>query len=182
QLEWEANVVEYVNCISKLITVNGNSKKSTGPAPLPKGIPIIGPRFVPPGFLDIQKRGGLNLQPSCLYIRPLNIIHPFYYPSITTCPQCASKNIQWKGWTGAGSREVHGLRVEEKALGYQLRCIPCGEKYGKDGTDFGAKNAEGEKLGSSFSTTNAIFWDHWEHWKIPRQFLSRAGLIPLIHG
>ncbi|KAJ7615765.1 hypothetical protein DFH06DRAFT_1365836 [Mycena polygramma] len=179
QLEWEANVVEYVNCVYRLTTVNGNSKKSGGAPPLPKGMPILGPKFIPPGFIDSQKRGQVNIKPSSLYIRPFNIIHPFYYPDIAFCPQCSSKDITWQGWTGAGSREVHGLHIEEKALGYQLRCSPCKDKYGKDGTDVGATNANGDKLGSTFATTNSIFWDQWEHWKIPRgipYFLYRSAL------
>ncbi|KAJ7668743.1 hypothetical protein DFH06DRAFT_1378734 [Mycena polygramma] len=179
QLEWEANVVEYVNCVHRLTTVNGNSKKTGGAPALPKGIPILGPKFIPPGFIDSQKRGQINIKPSSLYIRPFNIVHPFYYPDIAICPQCSSKDVTWLGWTGAGSRDVHGLRMEEKALGYQLCCSPCKAKYGKNGTDVGAKNAAGEKLGLTFATTNAMFWDQWEHWKIPRgipYFLYRSAL------
>ncbi|KAJ7138761.1 hypothetical protein C8R43DRAFT_893207, partial [Mycena crocata] len=66
-------------------------------------------------------------------------------------------------------RKVHGIRIEERALGYQLRCNDCEKKYGKGGTDIGASNADGEKLGCSFATTNSVFWDRWEHWKIPRE-------------
>ncbi|KAJ7157998.1 hypothetical protein C8R43DRAFT_1180381 [Mycena crocata] len=179
QLEWEAHIMEYVLFINKQTTVNGNNKTSTGPPPLAKGIPILGPRFIPPGFLDVSKRGGTNITPLNLYLCPLNIIHPFYYPSIACCPQCASKDIAWKGWTGEGARKVHGIRIEERALGYQLRCNDCEKKYGKGGTDIGASNADGEKLGCSFATTNSVFWDRWEHWKIPRgvpYFMYRSAV------
>ncbi|KAJ7166768.1 hypothetical protein C8R46DRAFT_1351047 [Mycena filopes] len=175
QLEWEANVVAYVNAVHKLTTVNGNNKSATGPPALPKGIPLLGPKFLPPGFVDVQKRNGTNIND----IRPLNIVHPFYYPNLEICPQCSSADVKWKGWTGAGSRDVHGIRMEEKALGYQLRCDPCSKKYGQGGTDFGARNPNGEKLESSFATTNAIFWERWEHWKIPRgipYFMYRSAL------
>ncbi|KAJ7026258.1 hypothetical protein C8F04DRAFT_1268296 [Mycena alexandri] len=178
QLEWEANIVQYVDFLHKKTTVHANKKHSTGPPPLPLGIPILGPRFIPPGLHTAKKRDPLTVNPSVLYIRPLNIVHPFYY-DISACPQCDSTDIKWDSWTGAGSRDVHGLRCEEKALGFQLRCNPCKAKYGAGGTHFGARNLEGEKLGFSFATTNSIFWDRVEHWKVPRGvpiFLYRSAL------
>ncbi|KAK7062280.1 hypothetical protein R3P38DRAFT_3167271 [Favolaschia claudopus] len=178
QLTWESQVVEYVNFVYKSTTEHGNKKNGFGPPPLPKGIPILGPRFLPPTLFDITKRGLTTLEPGSLYIRPINIIHPFYY-DIAQCPQCDSTDIKWDSWTGAGSREIHGLYFEEKALGFQLRCAPCKAKYGKHGTDVGARNAEGEKYCSSFATTNAVFWARWEHWKIPPgipYFSYRSGV------
>ncbi|KAK7055962.1 hypothetical protein R3P38DRAFT_3170627 [Favolaschia claudopus] len=178
QLTWESHVVEYVNFAYKATTEHGNKKDSFGPPPLRKEIPILGPRFLPPTLFDITKRGSTTLEPASLYIRPINIVHPFYY-DISQCPQCDSTDIKWDSWTGAGSREIHGLYFEEKALGFQLRCAPCKAKYGKHGTDVGARNAEGEKLGSSFATTNAVFWERWEHWKIPPgipYFSYRSGV------
>ncbi|KAJ7177526.1 hypothetical protein C8R43DRAFT_942795 [Mycena crocata] len=48
----EARVVEYVSFIHKATSVNGNNKSTTGPKPLAKGIPILGPEvhstWVPP--------------------------------------------------------------------------------------------------------------------------------------
>ncbi|KAJ7027842.1 hypothetical protein C8F04DRAFT_1266630 [Mycena alexandri] len=178
QLQWEANIVQYVDFLHKKTTVHANKKHSTGPPPLPLGIPILGPRFIPPGLHTAKKHDPLTVDPSMLYIRPLNIVHPFYY-DISTCPQCDSTDVKWDSWTGAGSRDVHGLRCEEKALGFQLRCNPCKVKYGAGGTDVGARNLEGEKLGFSFATTNSIFWDRVEHWKVPRGipiFLYRSAL------
>ncbi|KAK6992885.1 hypothetical protein R3P38DRAFT_3224861 [Favolaschia claudopus] len=155
QFTWESQVVEYVNFVYKSTTEHSNKKNGFGPPPLPKGIPILGPR-VPPK-LSIPE----------LYIRPLNIIHPFYY-DIARCPQCNSTDVKWDSWTGAGSREIHGLCFKEKAFGFQLRCALCKAKFGKDGTRVGAKNADGEKFVFSFATTNTVFWAGWEHWKIPR--------------
>ncbi|KAJ6491108.1 hypothetical protein C8R45DRAFT_901353 [Mycena sanguinolenta] len=83
------------------------------------------------------------------------------------CPQCNSQDIQWDSWTGAGSRDVHGVRAEKKAIGYQLRCKPCQKKYGKGGSEVGAQGEDGEKLCYSFATTNTKFWAGWEHWNIP---------------
>ncbi|KAJ6460701.1 hypothetical protein C8R47DRAFT_1226202 [Mycena vitilis] len=178
QLDWEANVVEYVTYVHTESRNHGNSKALT-PKLLPKGIPIFGPRFVPPTFLEAKKRNPTSIQPAVQYMRPLNVVHPFYYDGIGKCPQCGSTEIAWDGWTGAGSREVHGLRLEEKAIGFQLRCEPCKDKYGAGGSDVGAKNEEGEKLIYSFATTNTKFWDAWQHWEIPRgipYFFYRCAL------
>ncbi|KAJ7081764.1 hypothetical protein B0H15DRAFT_912552, partial [Mycena belliarum] len=102
------------------------------------------------------------------YLRPINIVHPLYYPNLLSCPRCGSGDARWDGWNGTGSREVHGLRREETALGYQLRhetCVP----------DEGG----GLTKSRSFVTTNQIFWEKWEHWKIPRGipfFFSRCAI------
>ncbi|KAJ7601836.1 hypothetical protein DFH06DRAFT_1351920 [Mycena polygramma] len=149
QLEWESNVVEYVNYLYAATRHHGNSN-AAGPKLLRKGIPIFGPRFVPPTFLETQKRNPTKVQPSVHYLRPLNIVHPFYYNNIDHCPQCGSKDIKWDSWTGAGSRE------------------PCKGKYGIGGTDTRARNQAGEKFGFSFATTNTKFWTNWQHWAIPR--------------
>ncbi|KAJ7606467.1 hypothetical protein DFH06DRAFT_1348008 [Mycena polygramma] len=178
QLDWEANVVEYVTYVHTESRHHGNSK-ALSPKLLPKGIPIFGPKFMPPTFLEAKKRSPTTIQPAVQYICPLNVVHPFYYDGIGKCPQCDSTEITWDGWTGAGSREVHGLRLEEKAIGFQLRCKPCEKKYGKGGSDVGAKNAKGERLGYSFATTNTKFWDAWKHWEIPRgipYFFYRCAL------
>ncbi|KAJ7124769.1 hypothetical protein C8R43DRAFT_1135450 [Mycena crocata] len=178
QLKWEASVVEYVDFVYRQTTLNGNNKSSTGPPPLRKCIPILGPRFIPPGFLEARKRNPAQIEPFNLYIRPLNIVHPFYY-DIRKCPQCDSVDTKWDSWTGEGSREVHGLRSEEKAFGFQLRCDGCKAKYGKGGTDVGATTAEGKKLGYSFATTSQSFWACREHWEIPRgipYFMYRSAL------
>ncbi|KAJ6502910.1 hypothetical protein C8R47DRAFT_1251855 [Mycena vitilis] len=180
QLEWESNVVEYVDYLYAATRHHGNSN-ATGPKLLRKGIPIYGPRFVPPTFLEAQKRTPTKIQPSVQYLRPLNVVHPFYYNNIGHCPQCGSEDIKWDSWTGAGSREVHGVRMEEKAIGFQLRCKPCKGKYGLGGTDTGARNKEGEKMGYSFATTNTKFWTNWQHWAIPRSLFASELNVQLIY-
>ncbi|KAJ7077700.1 hypothetical protein B0H15DRAFT_954994 [Mycena belliarum] len=178
QLEWESNILEYVGYVYKESRHHENSNQS-GPKNLRKGILILGPRFVPPGLLDARKRDSTTVPASALYIRPLNVVHPFYYDNLAQCPQCNSQDVGWDGWTGAGSRDVHGIRFEEKAIGYQLRCNSCKDKYGKNGSDFGTRNEQGEKLGYSFATTNTKFWSRREHWEIPRgvpYFFYRCSL------
>ncbi|KAK7027758.1 hypothetical protein R3P38DRAFT_3190841 [Favolaschia claudopus] len=178
QLTFEANVVEYVALMYTESRHHGNSK-STGPKILPKGFPILGPRFVPPSLLEARKRTPANIQPQSLYIRPLNVVHPFYYDDFC-CPQCDSTDIKWDSWTGGGARGVvHGVRCEERAIGYQLRCNECKKKYGQGGSEAGAKGPDNEKLGYSFATTNPKFWAKRQHWEIPRGvpiFFHRCAL------
>ncbi|KAH9007323.1 hypothetical protein EDB86DRAFT_2793432 [Lactarius hatsudake] len=132
QLHWNAHIVEYVNFLNELTTVHGNSSKGTVANPLPKRILILGPRFVPPSYLHVGKRQTCPvIEPTVAYIKPLSIIHPFYYPSLSQCPQCESTNIKWDSWTPTGHREVHGMRQEECALGMQLRCRDCERQYGQ---------------------------------------------------
>ncbi|KAF8959245.1 hypothetical protein BDZ97DRAFT_1667389 [Flammula alnicola] len=55
--------------------------------------------------------------------------------------------------------------MNERAIGYQLRCKDCKEND--------------RPGGYCFVATNHIFWDKWEHWKIPRNipyFLKRAAV------
>jgi hypothetical protein len=164
QLEWEANIVEYVAFVYKHTKHQRNTKKD-GPAPsLPKDIPFLGPRFLPPSYLHSQKRYPTPVsQPQTAYLKPLNIIHPFYYDHLNKCPQCNSLDVHWDGWTTSGHRDLHGLCEEETALGYQLICKQCKDKYS------GAKeDASGNHGGFCFATTNPLFWKNWEHWAIPR--------------
>ncbi|KAK6969492.1 hypothetical protein R3P38DRAFT_3500892 [Favolaschia claudopus] len=178
QLTFEANVVEYVSLMYTESRHHGNSKAS-GPKTLPKGFPVLGPRFMPPSLLEAKKRSPANIQPTPLYMRPLNVVHPFYYNNFS-CPQCDSTDIKWDSWTGGGARGVvHGVRREERAIGYQLRCNECKRKYGQGGSEAGAKGPDNEKLGYSFATTNPKFWARRQHWEIPRGvpiFFHRCAL------
>ncbi|KAJ6533328.1 hypothetical protein DFH09DRAFT_1406865 [Mycena vulgaris] len=102
------------------------------------------------------------------YLRPMTVVHPVYHPGLDNCPHCGSDDVSWDSWNGTGSREVHGLRREETALGYQLRHEKCTADEGSSGT----KNR-------CFVTTNPAFWEKWEHWKIPRgipYFFSRCAV------
>jgi hypothetical protein len=157
QLEWEAHVVEYVNFLWGRTKVHGGAGKEIAAPYLSKDIPLMGPQFVHPSYLQLERRqyaGGPS--PATAYIKPINVVHPFYYPTLTRCPKCKSKDVLWEGWTGTGSREVHGLNREEMAIGYQLRCKSCENRVGS------------ERAGYCYATTNPVFWQEYEHWQIPR--------------
>jgi hypothetical protein len=132
QLTWNAHIVEYVNNIYGRTTVHANSSKGTVADSLPKDILILGPRFVPPSYLHVEKRQKCPaIEPMTGYLKPLVVVHPFYYPGLAKCPQCDSMNVKWDSWTTKGHREVHGIRQEECALGMQLRCKDCEMHFGK---------------------------------------------------
>lgn len=156
-MEWEAEIVEYVDFIYKLTSLHGNSKATVAPV-LKKEIPLIGPRFLPPSYLQLQKRSTTpKIELEVSYLVPLNIIHPLYHQGLSACPSCGSNDTLWDGWTAPGARNVHGIRRDERALGYQLRCKAC-------------KDAP-EKQQFCYATTSKAFWEKWEHWKIPREFI-----------
>ncbi|KAI0685918.1 hypothetical protein C8T65DRAFT_712479 [Cerioporus squamosus] len=128
QLLWEAHVVEYVSYAYDCTKLHGNAKKSVPPSLL-TAIPIFGPRFVPPSYAQLLKRDKkARIQPEVAYLRPLNVIHPFYHEDLKKCPQCDSLDVLWDSWTNTGHRELHGVRLEESAIGYQLRCKVCEKK------------------------------------------------------
>lgn len=162
QLEWASNVVEYVNYVH-----NSTKPKSNKGAALPglqKEVPIFGPRFLPPSYIHAQRRNTApSVLPAATYLKALNIVHPFYYPRLTKCPQCDSLDTSWEGWTTTGPREVHGVRREETALGFQLQCRRCEER-------FGGRNAP-ETGSYCFATTNAKFFERREYWEIARKCL-----------
>ncbi|KAA1474099.1 hypothetical protein DENSPDRAFT_852057 [Dentipellis sp. KUC8613] len=169
QLEWAANVVEYVNHIWKLAM--SHAKK--GSPAVPKDVPIYGPRFVPPSYLHAEKRSTTpSIHVKTTYLKPLNIIHPFYHPELRCCPRCGctDERVSWNGWTGTGHREVHGIRVEETALGYQLKCDACREAHEaeseKKESDL-PQGSDSEKFHYHFATTNCEFWERRHHWDVP---------------
>lgn len=126
QLTFEAHVVEYVHYVAHATKAKVPAKaKQMEPAlnmPLRGVVPLYGPRFVPSTFTDASKRRTTAaVNPEIAYLKPITIIHPFYFPDLTCCPQDAShENVAWDGWTSIGSCHVHGLWQEETALGYQL--------------------------------------------------------------
>lgn len=187
QLEWESHVVEYVSFIWEKTRPR---KKGDSPAKLSLDIPLLGPRFVPPSYLHLQRRSGAyDVDPETQYLKPVNIIHPFYYPELACCPQCQSTgtDVTWEGWTGTGARELHGIFQEEVALGLQLRCNTCKSKKTTNGdlpnsatsTEDNLKRSNStlqvEGKGSQSSspssyccaTTSSAYWKSWPHWKIP---------------
>lgn len=159
QLQWESEVVEYVDYIYKKIAIHGNAGTVAKAAAriIDKDIPFIGPHFVPPTYLHVQWRQAVpSLWPGTMYLKPLTVIHPVFYPSLQDiiCPHCDSPNTTWDSWNGTGARSIYGLKVNERAIGYQLQCRNC--------------KAANSDSGYCFATTNQVFWEKWEHWKLPR--------------
>jgi hypothetical protein len=153
-----------VNYLHSQTKVHAN-KKNGLPTTLRKDIPLLGPRFVPPSYFHIQKRQtAASITPTCMHLKPINIIHPFYYPQLAKCPNCLRKDVLWEGWTSTGPRDVHGVTEEEVALGFQLRCKAC-EK---------AVDEEDSAVTYCFATTNPSFWTKWESWEIPREYIFQA--------
>lgn len=149
-------MVIYIDWIANECRVRGQPQTRA----LKKEIPLFGPRFVPPTFLDTQKRSlAPQYKPETTYLKSITAIHPFYFPQLANCPRCGSKDISWNGWNTSGHRDVHGLRVEETAIGFQLQCATCQQQ----------KETE-EDVRTCFSTTNPKFWEFWDHWKIPRKY------------
>lgn len=119
QLEWESNVVEYVDFLHSITRIHGNTTNQTTARVVHKSVPIFGPRFIPPTFLHCKKRQEVPvIEPETTYLRALVVIHPFYFPELKICPQCGSDNVKWDLWNGTGARDVHGVCQEERALGY----------------------------------------------------------------
>ncbi|KAJ7026746.1 hypothetical protein C8F04DRAFT_966090 [Mycena alexandri] len=174
QLQFEANVAEYVMALHREIrppTVAKTSTKIPQPKALKPGFPIYGPKFIPPSFNDVRLRSFAGkVKPQAAYLRPINIIHPVYYPSLGNCPHCGSSDARWDGWNGTGSREVHGLQREETALGYQLRHDKCTPDEGTT-----------KLRNRAFASTNQLFWENWEHWKIPRRSTSPSNTAVHLH-
>lgn len=191
QLEWEAEVVEYVNLLWN--ATRSRSNKSTTVKTIGHDVPLLGPRFVPPTYLHARLRPGpLNVKPEMQYLKPITIVHPLYYPELAVCPQCQSRNeVTWEGWTTTGAREVHGIAHEETALGLQLRCDSCKQRrtsssespksgYSSNGNVAAGGDSESQsselasresgtmsKESYCFAVTSHSFWKHWNHWDIP---------------
>lgn len=182
QLTFAANVVEYVNYVWSETNVRKGAKDHADPPVLKVGIPLLGPLFLPPTYAHLQKRDKRpQVTPDVGYLKPIHIVHPFFYPGLKQCPQCDSTDedlVSWQGWTTTGHREVHGVFREETALGYQLDCLACRETLdGRDtkneadkGQSSAAKGKKQKKKGVAFATTNVKFWERRHHWEIPRKY------------
>jgi hypothetical protein len=165
QLEWAANVVQYVNYVYSATTVHGGPKHGSVSPTLRKEVPVLGPRFLPLTYLHLHKQNSTPvIKPESTYLKPLNIIHPFYYPNIAKCPQCGSDQVSWQGWTTTGHCNVYGVHHEETALGYQLACEPCWSQV--------SNNSDDE--GYCITTTNTKFWANKEHWEILHKGINCA--------
>ena len=128
QLKWAAEVVQYVDHVNSLTTICRGAKKSA-PQLRPEVL-VFGPLFIPPSYLHMRKQGMVpDIGPETGYLKPLHIIHPFFYPVLVVCPHCDSEYIGWEGWTSTGPHEVHGLFRDETALGVRLECRTCKKQH-----------------------------------------------------
>jgi hypothetical protein len=208
QLEWEAEIIEYVNFVWQKTRPQSKRDEAKG---LPQDVPLLGPCFIPPNYLHTRKRSGaVTISPETQYLKALNILHPFYYPELAQCPQCHSRDdVCWDGWTGTGARELHGIATEEAALGLQLRCNACKVKFKAakkagthqdHGSDEEGLDSEVECLDSTghggdervrretstlegycFALTSNVFWKGWKHWEIPRKLTWLISARKLQH-
>ena len=164
QLEWAAHVVAYVDYVYHATTVRAGSKKD--PPILRLEVPLLGPLFLPPTFLNLRKRKpAYSITPTTTYLKPLHIVHPLYYPDLAKCPLCDSLDVSWQGWTGTGHRDVHGVDREETALGYQLQCNSCKESRTEARGASGGKQKNEELV--RVATTNPKFWERRRDYDIP---------------
>lgn len=162
------------------IRVHGNASSEEKRKPLePKHLPLLGPRFVPPSFMHLQSRNLQAVQnPSSAYLKPLYLVHPLWHPELRQCPHCGEKkHVSWDSWNAKGHHEVHGLRFNEYALGYQLRCETCKKANAGKANRRGRQPTNGrredldieESSGHCFTTTSSMFWKDCEFWTIPSE-------------
>ncbi|KAL6303303.1 hypothetical protein BKA93DRAFT_818126 [Sparassis latifolia] len=163
QLEFEAHIVEYVNFVYEQVKSHGNSKGIATQCTVPRELPIYGPHFLPPTYTEAHQRSATpEVTPDTSYLKPVTVVHPFYYPELTQCPQCDSTDVKWTQWAATGHREVHGIFWEETAIGYQLRCKNCETQAGMHGHQGGGMYC--------FATTSHLFWERREHWEVPCEY------------
>lgn len=152
QLKFSAHCVHYTNLINKLTRVHGNAKKVTKTTSRPNLellVPLLGPQFLPPTHRQLSHRNrAADVTPDSYYLKPLTVLHPFFYPELLVCPNCkTNQHTSIEGWTHSGPRDVFGLRRHETAIGVQIRCSQC--KFCN-------------------ATTNHEFWAGCEIWQFPR--------------
>ncbi|KAJ3534877.1 hypothetical protein NM688_g7062 [Phlebia brevispora] len=178
QLTWVSHIVQYTMTLWKMRKVHGNSKlvsKEDSLRPLPKDLIVLGPTFRAPDsrVLDLWAKYP-DIMPEQMYLKPVTLIHPLWFSELSACPGCGSNDIKWDSWTTSGIRNVHGVDMEETALGYQLRCTACEKKDVKN------KSTKRRKSQFCYSTTSMEFWEKWDHWKIPPgipHFFKRCAVM-----
>lgn len=150
---WVAHVITYVSEVFKLTRVHGLAKtvQKMAPTSLSTALPLYGPHFEPPTYLDHTKRSRTaEIKPDVMYLKALTVIHPLYYPQLAKCPQCNSTEVKWHSWVATGYRNVHGVHRDELAIGYQLRCTTCQQ----------TRQTAGDKaIQTCFATTSVEFWE-----------------------
>ncbi|KAF9025548.1 hypothetical protein BDZ89DRAFT_1182009, partial [Hymenopellis radicata] len=162
QLMWISEIVEYVSHVWDV--TGGRNGRKISPA-LPSTILLLGPKFIPPNYHDhYRRRSAVNIAPRTANLKAVTIVHPVFFPELfNNCPRCNAgvEDLRSNGWTGQGPREVHGLFREEMALGWQIKCMKCKDQPEK---------------GHCFASTSAEFWEHKEHWEVPRTYFLRCYL------
>ena len=134
------------------------SIEKTAPHLLARGIPIYGPRFHPPTYLDAHRKSATpDHKPETAYLKPVTTIYPFYFPQISSCPHCGSSEITWEGFTPTGHCEMHGIRTEETALGCQLSCKKCEARRAEERLEIEKKSGEDRGGGSGRTTEGGAF-------------------------
>ena len=101
------------------------------------------------------------------YIKPVHIVHPFFYPALTNlgCRKHGTEpNIQWTQWTGKGPRDVHGLMEAEFSIGYQMQCKMCAAGGETDAPD--CDSTIKPRL-HFWAATNRSYWAGLLHWQVP---------------
>jgi hypothetical protein len=160
QLKWAANIVAYVQYIHKKTNICGGTQNGMVVPSLRKEAPILSPRF-----LHLQKCSlSSTIELQSAYLKPLTIVHLFYFPELAKCPQCDTKNVGWNSWTMTGPRNVHGVSQDKTAHGVQVQCRgECEKRFG------GGKDANEEGT-YCFATTNVKLWENQEYWDILHMF------------
>ncbi|TFY76752.1 hypothetical protein EWM64_g7260 [Hericium alpestre] len=170
QFEWVGEVLAYIAFLFKKTRLHGNAGADKKPPSLKLRVPILGPCFVPPGYLQLEKWSGLpKIMLETAYLQPINVVHPFYSPRLNRCPRYRGSNIWWYGWTSTGLRLVYGMRRSEWAIGYQLRCKDCKKEREEL---FPSVDEEEDVVHYSWVMTNAQFWESWEYWEVPSITIS----------
>jgi hypothetical protein len=107
QLRFKAHVVQYV------VFMYDETKpcsKMDFLRSLPFNIPFFGPQFLPPLYAVLGKCQTSTVKPELAYLKPVNVVHPFYYPMLAKCPESQSLDVKWDGWMGTGSCKVYGVK------------------------------------------------------------------------
>ncbi|PIL33642.1 hypothetical protein GSI_04265 [Ganoderma sinense ZZ0214-1] len=172
-LEWIAEYAEYLTATANTVQSSQGSDLTVA---LDPRWPIIGPKAEPPSYLhQFLCQVTPEIEPDTTYLKPCYTVHWLFHDTLRRCPKCNSKRLERNGWNPSGPREVHGLRREEMAIGIQIRCLDCADKYAKKGQTR-SEDAEGRYC---WTGTSAEFWDNFEHWELPiglPHFFSRSAV------
>ncbi|TFY75262.1 hypothetical protein EWM64_g8750 [Hericium alpestre] len=123
QFDWAVNVVAYVTYLYSATKPPPLPQDAPEDAELPKpfalraGVPLLGPLFVPPSYIHLEKRSNAPMiEPATAYLKPLHIVHPFYYPKLALCPRCGGDNVWCKDCQDLKEKQV--TKEEKKKITY----------------------------------------------------------------